>query len=240
MPRLGTLFLIPSALGPGEATQVLPPSTLNALARITTFIAESPRSARAFLKSAGYPHPLQNVEFRVCNEHTRAGEIASLLQPLLEGRDCGLVSEAGCPAVADPGAAVVRLAHARGVRVVPLVGPSAILLALMASGLEGQRFAFHGYLPVEATRRRAALIELERDSRRERRTQIFIEAPYRNMQLLRTTFDACRRDTLLCLATDLTLETEAVETRTIAEWKRHAPPALTRRPTVFLLYCEAG
>lgn len=218
--------------------QVLPPSTLSILTTITTFIVENPRSARAFLKGTGYPHLLQNVEFRVCNEHTRSGEIAGLVQPLLEGRDCGLVSEAGCPAVADPGAAVVRLAHARGVRVAPLVGPSAILLALMASGLEGQRFAFHGYLPVEPAQRRAAIIELERDSRRGRRTQIFIEAPYRNVQLLRATFDACRGDTLLCLATDLTLKTESIETRTIAEWKARAPPVLNRRPTVFLLYCE--
>ena len=240
MSRAGTLYLIPSSLGAGTAMQVLPPSTLGVLAQLTAFIVEDPRTARAFLKAAGYPHPLQDAEFQVCNEHTRASEIAGLLQPLLDGRDCGLVSEAGCPAVADPGAAVVRLAHAREVRVVPLVGPSAILLALMTSGLEGQRFAFHGYLPVEATRRRAALIELERDSRRERRTQMFIEAPYRNMQLLRAIFDACRGDTLLCMATDLTLATEAIGTRTIAEWKARAPPALNRRPTVFLLYCEAA
>jgi 16S rRNA (cytidine1402-2'-O)-methyltransferase len=239
MSRLGTLYLIPSSLGAGEAMQVLPPSTLSVLAKLTAFIVENPRTARAFLKAAGYPYPLQDVEFRVCDEHTASREIAGLLQPLLEGRDCGLVSEAGCPAVADPGAAVVRLAHARDVRVVPLVGPSAILLALMASGLEGQRFAFHGYLPVEATPRRAALFELERDSRRERRTQIFIEAPYRNTQLLRAIFDACRGDTLLCLATDLTLATESIGTRTIAEWKARAPPVLNRRPTVFLLFCSS-
>lgn len=237
MSRFGTLFLIPSPLGAGEATQVLPPPTLSALAKITTFIVENPRSARAFLRGTGYPHPLLNVELRVCNEHTRDGEIAGLLQPLLEGKDCGLVSEAGCPAVADPGGAVVRLAHARGVRVVPLVGPSAILLALMASGLEGQRFAFHGYLPVEPARRRAALIELERDSRRARRTQIFIEAPYRNVQLLRAILEACHGDSLLCLATDLTLATESIGTRTIAEWKARVAPILNRRPTMFLLYC---
>jgi 16S rRNA (cytidine1402-2'-O)-methyltransferase len=238
MSRTGTLYLIPSTLGAGDATQILPPTVARILAQLTMFIAENPRTARAFLKAAGYPHPLQAAEFRVLDEHTRVGEIAALLQPLLDGTDCGLLSEAGCPAVADPGAALVRLAHAHQVRVVPLVGPSSILLALMASGLDGQRFAFHGYLPVEAAQRRKALAELERDSRKAHRTQIFIEAPYRNPQLLQAMFDVCHDATLLCLATDLTQATESVRTQTIAAWKAHTVPGISRRPTVFLLYCE--
>ena len=151
MARSGTLYLIPSSLGPGDPAQILPASTLAVLGRLTTFVAENPRTARAFLKAAGYPRHLQEVEFRVLDEHTRPDALAALLAPLLEGRDCGLVSEAGCPAVADPGAALVRLAHRHDVSVAPLVGPSSILLALMASGLDGQRFSFHGYLPVEST-----------------------------------------------------------------------------------------
>jgi 16S rRNA (cytidine1402-2'-O)-methyltransferase len=235
MSKTGTLYLIPSSLGAGDATRILPPSVLSILPRLVRFIAENPRTARAFLKAAGYARPLQNVEFKVLNEHTKAGELSALIQPLLDGEDCGLLSEAGCPAVADPGAALVRLAHGRGIRVTPLVGPSSILLALMASGLDGQRFAFHGYLPIEAARRRVSLAHLERDSSHEQRTQIFIEAPYRNQQLLQAILDTCHGDTLLCLATDLTLDTESVQTQAIAAWKGRALPPINRRPTVFLL-----
>ena len=238
MVRSGTLYLIPSTLGPGDAAQILSASALAVLTRLTTFVAENPRTARVFLKAAGYPRRLQEVEFRVLNEHTRAEELSALLQPLLEGRDCGLLSEAGCPAIADPGAALVRLAHWHAVRVVPLVGPSSILLALMASGLDGQRFSFHGYLPVESTARRKALLELERASKRERRTQTFIEAPYRNVQLVQAVLEACQGNTLLCLATDLTLETESVQMQAVSAWKAGAVPPIARRPTVFLLYSE--
>ena len=238
MARSGTLYLIPSSLGPGDATQMLPGSALAVLARLTTFVAENPRTARAFLKAAGYPRALQEVAFKVLDEHTRPGGLTDLLEPLLEGTDCGLLSEAGCPAVADPGAALVRLAHRHDVRVVPMVGPSSILLALMASGLDGQRFSFHGYLPVAATARRKALLELELMSERERRTQIFIEAPYRNAPLLQAILETCDGRTLLCLATDLTLETESVQTRAVAAWKARPAPPVARRPTVFLLYRE--
>ena len=238
MARHGTLYLIPSALGPGDVAQILPAAGMAVLARLTTFVAENPRSARAFLKAAGYPRPLQGVDLRVLNEHTRSGELAGLLEPLLAGTDCGLLSEAGCPAVADPGAALVRLAHRHDIRVAPLVGPSSILLALMASGLDGQRFSFHGYLPVQATARRNALLDLERASQRERRTQIFIEAPYRNAQLVQAILEACHGSTLLCLATDLTLETESIRTRAVAAWKAGSAPAISRRPTVFLLHRE--
>jgi 16S rRNA (cytidine1402-2'-O)-methyltransferase len=234
MAQKGTLYLVPTPLG-GDAAAVLPTETLRVVMRTTSFIVENAKSARAFLKAVGYPSALQAVEFLILNEHTPEADLAHRLAPLLAGKDCALLSESGCPAVADPGAALVRLAHTNGIRVVPLVGPSAILLALMASGLNGQRFAFHGYLPREKDARRASLRKLEQVSADADQTQIFIEAPYRNETLLQALLDVCREDTLLCLATDLTLPTESVCTRAIADWKKK-PPAVNRRPTVFLLY----
>ncbi|OFZ89255.1 MAG: SAM-dependent methyltransferase [Betaproteobacteria bacterium RIFCSPLOWO2_12_FULL_62_58] len=235
MDKRGTLYLIPTTLGGDDAIAVLAGSTLRVLQRLTSFIVENPKTARKFLKAAGYPHPLQSIELRTLDEHTPDAQLPALLAPLLAGRDCGLLSEAGCPAVADPGAALVRLAHAHGIRVVPLVGPSAVLLALMASGMNGQRFAFRGYLPVDKAQRREKLLELERDAQRADSTQIFIEAPYRNQSSLQAVLETCRGDTLLCLATELTLSTESIHTQTIAAWKRK-PPDINRRPTVFLLY----
>lgn len=235
MDRPGTLYLIPTALGGGDASAVLPGSTLRTLATLTNFVVENPKTARQFLKAVGYPHPMQSLDFRTLDEHTADGKVPELLAPLLAGRDCGLLSEAGCPAVADPGAALVRLAHVHGIRVVPLVGPSAVLLALMASGLNGQRFTFHGYLPVDREQRRKKLLELERDASREDQTQIFIEAPYRNGALLEAILETCGADTLLCLAAELTLPTESIRTQAVAAWKKK-PPDIHRRPTVFLLY----
>jgi 16S rRNA (cytidine1402-2'-O)-methyltransferase len=198
---------------------------------LQTFVVESPKSARRFLQAIGHPLPLRQIEMHVLDEHTR--DIEPLLQLLASGVDCGLMSEAGCPAVADPGAALVRRAHAAGVAVVPLVGPSSVLLALMASGLDGQRFAFHGYLPADQAGRARRLKEIEAQAASA--TQIFIETPYRNTALLRSILDECRGDTLLCIAADLTLPTATVATRAIAEWKKK-PPDLDRRPAVFLLY----
>jgi 16S rRNA (cytidine1402-2'-O)-methyltransferase len=202
---------------------------------IRHFIAENPKSARQFLKAAGYPHALSDVEIQILNEHTAANEIPRLLSPLLAGQDCGLVSEAGCPAVADPGAALVRLAHEGGISVVPLVGPSAILLALMASGMNGQQFAFHGYLPIDRTNKIFKIQELERISEKMDATQIFIEAPYRNQALLQTLLEVCLPETKLCLATDITLASESIRTLTTAQWKQ-IHPDINKRPTVFLLY----
>ena len=230
----GALYLIPVSLGPGDPAAVLPPATLAVLRGLRRFIAESPKAARGFLKSAGHPLPLQELTIETLDEHTPADRLTALLDPALAGEDCGLISEAGCPAVADPGAELVRLAHARGVRVIPLVGPSAILLALMGSGLNGQRFAFHGYLPVESAPLRRRLRELEDDAARTGATQVFIETPYRNAAMLKTILEAGRGDTLLSIATDLTLPGESIATRTIAEWKKEAP-AIDRRPTVFAL-----
>ena len=234
MDRQGTLYLIPTALG-GDAKSGLSPGTLQRLHSLDTFVVENAKSARQFLKAAGYPHPLQDVRMRVLDEHTPDAALPELLAPLLEGKDCGLLSEAGCPAVADPGALLVRRAHEHGIRVVPLVGPSALLLALMASGLNGQRFAFHGYLPVEAAERRRRLQDLERESQRADCTEIFIETPYRNDTLFRAILDACRDETLVCVATDISMPTESILTRPVKAWRRSVP-ALDRRPTVFLLH----
>lgn len=228
-PR-GTLFLIPVALGGHNAAAFIPPATTEAAHKLRTFITESAKPARAFLKSIAHPRPLQELRFHTLDEHTR--DVAPLLELLLSGEDCGLMSEAGAPAVADPGSALVRQAHRAGIRVVPLVGPSSILLALMASGMDGQHFAFHGYLPVERAERARTLREIE--ARASDATQILIETPYRNDALLSALIEHCRDDTLLCIAADLTLPTEFVSARAIAEWKKK-PPILDRRPAVFLL-----
>ena len=226
----GTLYLIPVALGGDNATSIVPPATLDAARRLNTFITENAKSARHFLKAIAHPRPLQQVNFHTLDEHTR--DVEPLLELLLSGEDCGLMSEAGCPAVADPGAALVRRAHEAGVHVVPLAGSSSILLALMASGMSGQRFTFHGYLPVDRMERTRKLKELE--ARASGETQIFIETPYRNGALLAALLEHCRGDTLLCIAADLTFPAEFVTTRTISEWKKK-PPVLDRRLAVFLL-----
>jgi 16S rRNA (cytidine1402-2'-O)-methyltransferase len=235
----GTLYLLPTALGGDNALAVLPACTLEVLARVRHFIVENPRSARAFLKAVRFPASIRDAHISTLDEHTQAPEVPVLLEPLLAGLDCALLSEAGCPAVADPGAALVRLAHEYGIRVKPLVGPSALLLALMASGLNGQRFAFHGYLPVPPSERSKRILQLESESEARQTTQVFIEAPYRNDALLDAILATCRPDTLIGIASDLTLPTEYVRTDTIAAWARERP-RLDRRPTVFLLLRERG
>ncbi len=230
----GTLYLIPGPLGGQVLADVLPLTVIERLRNLEYFIAEHPKNARAFIKLSNPPRAISLLRIESIGADTGGEELDRLLQPILEGKDAGLVSDAGAPAVADPGAKLVARAHAKGVRVVPLVGPSAILLALMASGLEGQRFAFHGYLPVEDEALVARIKELERRSRTQRQTQIFIETPYRNDRLLRILLDTCAPKTRLCLATHLTLPDESVRTLCIDEWRK-AAPQIGRRPTVFLL-----
>lgn len=232
-PGKGTLYLVPVGLGGEDASFWLPPATLDIARGLSTFIAENAKSARAFLKAIGHPRPLQELRFHLLDEHTSEADIEPLVALLLKGENCGLMSEAGCPAVADPGAGLVRRAHAAGIPVEPLVGPSSMLLALMASGMNGQRFVFHGYLPVERRERAQRLKTLDAQARGV--TQIFIETPYRNVALLGALLEHCRGDTLLCIAADLTLPTQCVATRTISAWKTK-PPALDRRLAVFLLY----
>lgn len=235
----GTLYLIPSPLGESALDTILPEQVRAIAARLDTFVVEHPKTARAFLKLIGTHTPLQQLNLLVLDEHTPETELTTLLAPLLEGKDVGLISEAGCPAVADPGANLVRLAHQKHVRVVPLSGPSSILLSLMASGLSGQHFAFHGYLPVDKTERKKKLLELEQVSASRNETEIFIETPYRNRQMLEAILETCGHSTGLCVAVDVTLATESIHTKTIAEWKKQSPE-IDKRPAVFLLLAPAS
>jgi len=187
------------------------------------------------LQQVGCASPIQEISMGILDEHTRPTELEKLLAPVLSGHDTGVLSEAGCPAIADPGTGLVRLAHQKNIRVVPLVGPSSIVLALMASGLTGQRFVFHGYLPVESDRRTKKLVQLEKESIARDQTQIFIETPYRNQKLLESIVAACSGGAVLCIASNLTLTGEFISTRTIKEWK-HELPSLKNQPTVFLLH----
>lgn len=230
----GRLILLPTPLVDEGGADTLPEPTLSALRRLRHFVVENAKTARRVLKTCGYPGPLQSLNMGVLDEHTRDDDLPALLEPLRLGHDLGLMSEAGCPAVADPGARLVRLAHAAGIRVIPMPGPSSLLLALMASGLEGQRFAFQGYLPVDAATRRSRILHLEQRSRRERETQIVIETPYRNEALWSALLETLQPGTLLCAAFDLTAPAETVRTATVAAWRNIPPPPFSRRPSVFL------
>lgn len=234
----GVLYLVPVSLGDAPWEITLTAHARSIVCDLDCFVVENAKTARAQLKLVGYPRPLQSVEMLVLPKNIAETDCVSLLQPLLAGRSIGLMSEAGCPAIADPGAAIVRAAHQHGIRVVPLVGPSALLLALMASGLNGQRFAFHGYLPVSEADRNKAIVDLEAESRRLDQTQMAIETPYRNDSLFRSLLSVCRPDTLLCVATDITLATETITTRSIAAWRDATRPELAKRPTVFLLLAQ--
>ncbi|MDK9725147.1 MAG: SAM-dependent methyltransferase [Sterolibacteriaceae bacterium MAG5] len=231
----GTLFLLPSALGDVAWQTYLPQETRDTACRLTHFIAENAKTARAEIKRLDHPTPLREIAIEQLPERLTLGDIDRLLTPLTEGHDLGLMSEAGCPGVADPGALLARRAHEREIRVKPLVGPSSLLLALMASGLDGQRFAFHGYLPQKEPERSRRIAELEKASLQHRQTQLFIETPYRNGALFQALLATCRPETLLCVASHLTQPDEAVATRRIAAWRRLPPPTLEKRPTVFLL-----
>jgi 16S rRNA (cytidine1402-2'-O)-methyltransferase len=242
----GTLYLIPNTLGPTESgalSFVLPEQVQAITSRLDYFVAENAKTARAFLKlvAVGHPlaRPLQEIQIAELNVNTPAQALNALLEPLLAGRDAGLVSEAGVPAVADPGADLVRLAHKHGITVRPLVGPSSLLLAVMASGLNGQSFAFNGYLPTDAAQRAKRIRELEQRSRAEKQTQLFIETPYRNAQMLEALLATCQPGTLICVATDLSLPSESVRTDTCGNWKKSLAagkgPDFHKKPTVFLL-----
>lgn len=243
----GTLFLIPNTLGPTEAQPgaldgVLPGQVQAITSQLGYFVAENAKTARAFLKLVAVDHPLsrplQEIRIAELNVNTPAAALSALLEPLLAGEDAGLVSEAGVPAVADPGADLVRLAHQHGITVRPLVGPSSLLLAVMASGLNGQSFAFNGYLPTDAAARTKRIRELEARSRSEKQTQLLIETPYRNGQMLEALVAGCQPGTLVCVATDLSLASESVRTMTAAKWKAQLAagkaPDFHKKPTVFL------
>lgn len=235
MTRPGSLFLVPNLLGAVPPGNVLPVRTIEAARAIGHWVVETPRAARAFLKSIGHPRPIAELAIHALPDKPAHAELVALLAPAREGHAMGLVSDAGCPAVADPGAALVAAAHGSGIPVVPLVGPSAILLALMASGLSGQAFAFHGYLPVPEVERAARLRELEAESKARSCTQVFIETPYRNAPMLATLANVLAPRTRLAVAADLTLPTESVAMRPAADWRRVDAAAYRKRPAIFLL-----
>jgi 16S rRNA (cytidine1402-2'-O)-methyltransferase len=233
--RPGTLYLIPCTLGDTAPEQVLPRHVMAVARKLSHFVVEQPKTARQYLSLLKPEQPIQSLHFATLNEHTPTNELTELLAPLLAGHDVGVISEAGCPGIADPGADLVNLAHRNGICVVPLVGPSSILLALMASGLNGQCFAFHGYLPIAEAERSKAIAKLEADSAKLRQTQIFIETPYRNEKMFGALLAQCRSETQLCVATDITLPREQIQTRTIKLWKSQPAPQLNKRPSLFLL-----
>ncbi len=221
-------------LGLGDINTSIPLTVQKTISELTEFIVEDIRSARRYLKFSGYSHSFDDVIFHELNQHTKQHEIPDYLNALLQGKNIGLISEAGVPCVADPGAVVVNMAHQFGIKVIPLVGPSSILLSLMASGLNGQNFAFIGYLPIEKSERRKKLKEIEILSNNKKQTQIFIETPYRNKQVFEDMLQVCNPNTLLCVATDITLESEMIRTMKIAEWK-NITPDIHKKNTVFLI-----
>lgn len=229
----GILYLLPNTLGNKETRATIPDLVAALLQRISVFIVEDLRNARRYLKSLDRDIAIDEMVFHVLNKHTTPEELQGFLREVVEGKNAAILSEAGVPGVADPGATVVRMAHEKGIRVVPLTGPSSVLLSLMASGLNGQAFRFHGYLPIKRPERVKKIQQLEKEASGSV-TQIFIEAPYRNNALLADLLSHCRADTLLCIAADITMETEFIRTRKIEEWKKKVPE-LHKRPVVFLL-----
>lgn len=231
---VGKLFLIPTTLGENEPLEVLPISIKRAIENIDYYIVENEKSARHFIKkvSSGKSQPGLHIE--LLNKFTEAEAIPTFLEPCLAGRHVGILSEAGCPGIADPGADVVQIAHEKGIQVVPLVGPSSIFLGLMASGLNGQNFAFNGYLPIDTTERKRAIKRIEKASKELGQSQIFIETPYRNDKLLAELLRTLSQNTKLCVASDITLATEYIHTKTVGEWKK-VPLELHKRPTIFIV-----
>jgi 16S rRNA (cytidine1402-2'-O)-methyltransferase len=231
----GRLYLVPNLLGIVPPASVLPQRTIDVARKLRHFVVETPKAARQFLKTLGTDQALQALDLSVLNEHTPSDRIGALLAPAIAGEDLGLLSDAGCPGVADPGAALVAAAHRGGVPVIPLVGPSAVLLALMASGMNGQTFAFHGYLPAKPPARAAALKTLDQAIARAGATQLFIETPYRNEAMIDAVIASCSPTIRFCVAADLTLPSELIVSRTIGAWRKEAHPALAKRPSMFLL-----
>lgn len=236
--KTAALYLLPSTLGSSALSAVLPPFNLDTIANIRHYVVEDIRSARRFLSKAGWQGRIDELHFQTLNEHTSEEEKQQLLHPITQhGHSIGLISEAGLPCVADPGKDLVRQAHQKGIRVVPLVGPSSLMLALMASGFNGQNFAFVGYVARDTQQREKQLRQLEKQIYAQGQTQIMIETPYRNMALLQSIIKTCHKHTALCIACELSLETEYIATKSIAEWQQQKSlPDIHKRNTVFLLY----
>lgn len=234
------LYLIPVTLGDTSVERVLPAYNREVILGIRHFIVEEIRTARRFLKQVDRAIDIDALTFYPMGKHADAALFASYLAPLEKGEPIGVISEAGCPAVADPGADVVSIAQHKGFKVVPLVGPSSILLAVMGSGFNGQSFAFHGYLPIDPAARQKRLKQLEARSVAEDQTQLFIETPYRNAKMIKDILTACAPQTRLCIAAGLTTEQEYLRTRTVADWKQHPAPDLGKIPAIFAIYHAAS
>ena len=231
----GKIYMLPCPISEGNPYDVLPEGNRAVMAGLDYFIVENVRTARRFLSAAKIGRPIEELEFAECNEHTTAMEIEPLLRPVLEGRSAGIISEAGLPGVADPGADVVALAQSKGIEVIPLVGPSSLLMALMASGQNGQSFAFNGYLPIKPAERSKALRHFERRAHTEGQSQIFIEAPYRNEKLLGDMLSTLMPTTRVTVAVDITSPTQSIRTLSVAEWRKMPAPEMHKRPTIFII-----
>lgn len=229
----GSLYLIPNVIADDTQSQTIPPMVREVLPRIKTFLAEDVRTARRFLSSLKVYSSIEELQFHVLNKDTKQTEVPAMMEELFKGNDLGVISESGCPGVADPGALAVEYAHSKGIRVVPMVGPSSLLMALMASGLNGQQFIFHGYLPIDAKQAAEQLKAMEKESRRKSQTQMFIETPYRNNQLFELMLKTLQKETLLTVALDITGKDELISTQSIGQWqtKKHSWP---KTPAVFL------
>lgn len=230
----GKLYLIPSPLGDNDPAEVIPAPTLELLQHIGTFVVEEVRTARRYLSKAGLKGHIVELEFHELNEHTTQAEVDAMASLFEDGRDVGLISEAGLPAVADPGSALVALCHRIGVEVVPHVGPSSLMLALMGSGLNGQSFAFNGYLPAKTDERRAAIKSIEKTSQAHRQTQLFIETPYRNDSMFADLLQVCQPSTRICIAADITMPDAYIKTKKVSEWRKENL-TIGKRPCVFLM-----
>jgi 16S rRNA (cytidine1402-2'-O)-methyltransferase len=232
---IGKLYLIPTTLGEMNPEDVLPHTVKRAIDFIDDYIVENEKTARKFIKSV-HPEKVQaSLKISTLNKHTEKSEHNAMIQPCLQGKNIGLMSEAGCPGVADPGAVIVKIAHEKGIQVIPLVGPSSILLAMMASGMNGQSFAFNGYLPIDKAEKKVALKNFEKLSNDKNQSQIFIETPYRNNKFLEDLLTALQPNTHLCVATDITLPTEFIKTHRVADWKK-IKVDLHNRPTIFIIH----
>lgn len=231
---MGKLYLIPTTLGDSTISSVIPNDIIDIIRSTKIFIVENIRTTRRFLKKCDRSIDIDSLTFYELNKHTDSKKLSSYLEPIRKGNDIGIISEAGCPGVADPGADVVKIAHRKGIKVIPLVGPSSILLAVMASGLNGQSFAFNGYIPIDKGMRTKTIKSLEHRSIKENQSQLFIETPYRNVQLLNDIVNTCSPNTNVTVACDITLESEYIKTATAKEWKGKIPE-IHKRPTIFII-----
>jgi len=235
MKPTGKLYLIPTTMGESEPMDVLPQTVKRAIGFIDDYIVENEKTARKFIKSIDPEKVQATLRLHALNKHTEISEHNKMIQPCMEGHHIGLMSEAGCPGIADPGAVIVKLAHEKGIQVVPLVGPSSILLAMMGSGMNGQSFTFNGYLPIEKAEKKSTLKNLEKLSSDKNQSQIFIETPYRNNKLLEDILQALQPSTHLCIAADITLPTEYIKTLRVQDWKK-IKIDLHNRPTIFIIH----